>query len=222
MKPPKSEQISAAKIGCFATIAAASIAAIGAYINRPPNPNQNNNVADVRPPGVINSKTSDSANNDNKDRNMQNNANEIPPSENAKSQPQIAHTNTRTPTPTPTSTPVPSTAWHGEYFHNERFQGPPAYERDDAEIAFEWGRGSPAPNVEPDFFSVRWTKCEVFEGRYYTFNLEADDKIRLYLGRVLIFPEQGRYDFLMPSGEHCLKVEFIELKGRAKASVSYN
>jgi hypothetical protein len=56
MKPTKSEQISVAKIGCLATIAAALITVIGsiiiAYISLSSNNNQKNNSNELRPPSI--------------------------------------------------------------------------------------------------------------------------------------------------------------------------
>ncbi len=93
MKPPKSEQISVAKIGCFATIAAALITVIGAaivaYINRSPSSNQNNNQSDVRPLGILNSNKDDVV------------TEKSPSSPSTSSNPSL--------TPTPKSTPNPPT-----------------------------------------------------------------------------------------------------------------
>ena len=47
--------------------------------------------------------------------------------------------------------------WHGEYFNNRWLSGTPAFVRDDTNIAFNWGYGSPWLLVS-DNFSVRWTR----------------------------------------------------------------
>ena len=50
------------------------------------------------------------------------------------------------------------TNWRGEYFNNQTLSGAPALVRDDAQVNFQWGTGSPAPGtINRDGFSVRWT-----------------------------------------------------------------
>jgi len=44
--------------------------------------------------------------------------------------------------------------WRGEYFNNMGLSGAPSLVRDDAEINFDWGSGSPAPGaIGSDRFS---------------------------------------------------------------------
>src|SRR5437868_1939721 len=45
----------------------------------------------------------------------------------------------------------------GEYFNNRELKGTPALVRTDAQVNFDWGAMSPAPQVAADNFSVRWT-----------------------------------------------------------------
>ncbi|WP_319590375.1 glycoside hydrolase family 3 C-terminal domain-containing protein [uncultured Draconibacterium sp.] len=44
-----------------------------------------------------------------------------------------------------------------EYFNNAEFKGEPAFTRIDENINFYWESGSPAPELNDDDFSVRWT-----------------------------------------------------------------
>ncbi|NIN69179.1 MAG: hypothetical protein GTO63_31735 [Anaerolineae bacterium] len=49
--------------------------------------------------------------------------------------------------------------WRGEYFVNQSLSGAPALVRDESQINFMWGSGSPAPGIiGSDGFSVRWTR----------------------------------------------------------------
>ena len=45
----------------------------------------------------------------------------------------------------------------GEYFNNQEWKGEPALVRDDAQVNFNWGSLAPAPQIQADNFSVRWT-----------------------------------------------------------------
>src|SRR5919202_2777710 len=48
--------------------------------------------------------------------------------------------------------------WTGVYFANTTLTKPPVFVRDDPEINFDWGTGSPNPSVPADNFSVRWKR----------------------------------------------------------------
>jgi hypothetical protein len=149
---------------------------------------------------------------------------------------------TDTPTPKQTDTPVPKSTptrmstpsltatsqstkapsgdnvWHGQYFANTEFRAPPAYERDDASIAFDWGAANPAPNVPLDNFSIRWIRCLDFEERYYTFSAKADDSFKVYVDDTKIIDIRGgsgEQKFYVSAGRHCLKLDFIEYQGAA-------
>src|SRR5262249_896180 len=56
---------------------------------------------------------------------------------------------------------VPASATPGgfkaEYFNNKELQGQPALVRTDEQINFDWSRGRPAPEINEDGFSARWT-----------------------------------------------------------------
>ena len=45
----------------------------------------------------------------------------------------------------------------GEYFSNANLEGEPAFTRTDENINFYWESGSPAPELNDDNFSIRWT-----------------------------------------------------------------
>ncbi|MBN2765151.1 MAG: glycoside hydrolase family 3 C-terminal domain-containing protein, partial [Paludibacteraceae bacterium] len=45
----------------------------------------------------------------------------------------------------------------GEYFGNSKLEGEPLFTRTDANIDFYWESGSPAPELDDDNFSIRWT-----------------------------------------------------------------
>src|SRR5262249_7435186 len=88
--------------------------------------------------------------------------------------------------------PVPASAtpggFKGEYFNNKELQGKPTLVRTDEQINFDWSRGRPAPEINEDGFSVRWTgKFTPPESGEYQLGVTVDDGARLYLdGNLLV------------------------------------
>ncbi|NJN95630.1 MAG: hypothetical protein HC875_16730 [Anaerolineales bacterium] len=138
------------------------------------------------------------------------------------------------PTPTPTTAasptlPAPSLgSWRGEYYNNSNLTGEPVLVRDDPALDFNWGPGSPDPNVPTDNFSVRWTRpFEFAEEGDYRFWADVDDGGKLYLDGWLIIDEWNTNPYVLHSGifadikpgTHTLMVEFFEAAGDAHAKV---
>jgi prepilin-type N-terminal cleavage/methylation domain-containing protein len=71
--------------------------------------------------------------------------------------------------------------WMGEYFPNRSLDGPPTLCRDDANVKFDWGKGSPGDPIPADEFSARWTRRVEFTSGTYLFELGADDGARLFI-----------------------------------------
>jgi len=65
--------------------------------------------------------------------------------------------------------------WKGEYFNNPSLQGAPVLVRNDPNVDFNWGTGSPGPGVPADNFSVRWTRTLYFQGGTYHIYAHVDD-----------------------------------------------
>ena len=94
---------------------------------------------------------------------------------------------TDTPTPTPTSIFEGYNGWRAEYFDNASLSGRPVLVRDDANINFNWGSGTPATGVPTDNFSVRWQRFITFDDdRIYRFNLKKNDGARVWFDDRLI------------------------------------
>jgi len=117
--------------------------------------------------------------------------------------------------------------WRGAYYGNANLEGSPILLRDDQEINFDWGYGSPAQDIPADRFSVRWTRRVTFgEGRY-RFRLEADDGVRLWVaGNLIIDRWKGGYatstaDQRIWKGTHEIVLEYYELEGIAKARLTW-
>jgi hypothetical protein len=72
--------------------------------------------------------------------------------------------------------------WKGEYWSNPRQEGNPVLVRNDRQIDFNWGAGSPAPELPVDGFSARWTRQMNFEAGVHRFTVQVDDGARVWLG----------------------------------------
>src|SRR3954470_14678747 len=72
------------------------------------------------------------------------------------------------------------------YYNNADFSGA-SVARVDPAINFDWGTGSPAPNIDVDTFSVRWVgQVEAPISGAYTFFTQSTDGVRLWVNRQLI------------------------------------
>ncbi len=150
----------------------------------------------------------------------------------------VPPTPTKTPVPpTPTKTPVPPTPtpapptitdWRGEYYDNPYLTGGPRLVRNDPEIRFDWGSGSPAAGLPADNWSARWTRSlDLAEGAY-RFTLEVDDGARLWVDGQLVIDQWrdgiGSYtgDIYLTGGTHQLRLEMYEHLGDARARLGWS
>ncbi|NLE76812.1 MAG: hypothetical protein GX605_08685, partial [Chloroflexi bacterium] len=124
--------------------------------------------------------------------------------------------------------PPPEQAWRGEYFNNPWLSGPAALVRDDAEINFNWGNGSPASWAIPaDRFSVRWTRQLSLPAGNYRFTVRADDGVRLWVNSQLVIDawkdQVAAYtvDLYLPGGAAPVKMEYYENAGGALAQLTW-
>jgi hypothetical protein len=119
--------------------------------------------------------------------------------------------------------------WRGEYFNNNSLSGSPGLVRDDVQINFTWGNGSPAPGViNTDNFSARWTRTVNIPAGNYRFTVTADDGVRLWVnGHLLIdawVVQAARTyagDIHLPGGNVEIKMEYFEQSGLAVAQMSW-
>ncbi|HMQ52242.1 MAG TPA: PA14 domain-containing protein [Anaerolineae bacterium] len=134
------------------------------------------------------------------------------------------------PPPRPTPPPPPgSGAWRGEYFNNVSLSGPPVLVRDDSQIGFNWGGGSPAPGlVNADHFSARWSRNLNLSPGQYRFTLTVDDGARLFVsGHLLIdawqeqSPTAYSGEIYLPGGTVSAQLEYYERGGGAVAQLSW-
>ena len=60
-------------------------------------------------------------------------------------------------TPVPTPGGGTGTGLRADYFNNANLAAPLVVSRVDATVDFNWSDGAPAPALNADYFSVRWT-----------------------------------------------------------------
>ncbi|MEW5989634.1 MAG: PA14 domain-containing protein, partial [Chloroflexota bacterium] len=120
------------------------------------------------------------------------------------------------------------TPWLATYWNNLTLSGPPALQRQEPTLAFNWGSDSPAPAVWPDHFSARWTRYINFTAGAYRFTTTADDGLRLWLDDQSLIDDWSDHaahtltiERNVTAGPHLLTVEYYEKDGQAAASVKW-
>ena len=119
--------------------------------------------------------------------------------------------------------------WTGYYYNNTSLSGTPVLTRQDADLNFDWGSGSPASVVAADNFSAKWdTSQYVWYSGYYTVYVTADDGVRVWVDGSLVVDEW--HDASSPTynatgylsaGWHTVHVEYYEHTGTARLQVGF-
>jgi hypothetical protein len=118
--------------------------------------------------------------------------------------------------------------WQAMYWNNTGLSGPPVLQRAEGNLDYDWGTGSPAPGVNADQFSARWTRYIDVTPGTYRFTVTADDGIRLWVDNGLLIDQwrdQSPTTFsaskYLGPGHHLVRVEYYENFGGAVARVSW-
>lgn len=119
-------------------------------------------------------------------------------------------------------------SWHGQYWNNLDMAGTPNLEREDADLNFNWGAGSPGGAIGADLFSARWTRYIYVDARTYRFTTTSDDGVRLYVDDVRIINDWSDHpartqtaDRALTAGHHLVRVEYYERGGQAVIQVGF-
>ncbi len=124
--------------------------------------------------------------------------------------------------PMPAPNPPPD-AFNLQFFNNVNLNGPPVL----TQVApvgkrFDWGAGSPGPQVRKDNFSARMEGNFHFTEGTHRFSVTADDGLRLYVDGELVLDEWGDSpeltvykDIELTPGSHHVLLEFYERAGVA-------
>lgn len=119
--------------------------------------------------------------------------------------------------------------WRARYWNNRNFEGTPVLDREESNINYDWGGGSPAPEVNDDNFTARWTRNVNFPASgVYRFSGTTDDGMRVWVDDTLVInswfdsqahPVSG--DVYVNAGDHRVKVEYYEAGGQAVAKLNW-
>src|SRR5215216_2177391 len=115
------------------------------------------------------------------------------------------------------------TNWNATYYNTNDLSGPVVYtEVLPSGINVNWGIGSPAPAVNADNFSARFTSVQNFSGGIYEFRISSDDGVRLYIDGVLVMDHffarvltTDTFQQTLTAGTHSLTVEYVEFIDQA-------
>jgi hypothetical protein len=126
-------------------------------------------------------------------------------------------------------TRLEDTAWQAEYYPNRELKEPALLVRQDEVLDFDWEKGSPAPGLDGNHFSVRWRRTVYFDqGGDYKFlaKLADEDRVKIFLDDWLVVDkfkeESGTVEGIFANvspGFHIVTVEYIEEGDRARIKV---
>jgi RNase P/RNase MRP subunit p29 len=133
------------------------------------------------------------------------------------------------------SRPIAVDRWRGEYFNNTDLSGAPAMVRDDTQansrfLDFDWQLNSPSKDcgINPDNFSVRWTRNIALGGGAWRFTVTADDGVRLLIDgqeRLNQWNDQPlathSVDVQLAAGNHRITLEYYERWGSAAVKLNW-
>lgn len=122
------------------------------------------------------------------------------------------------------------TIWNSTFYNNSYLGEPAVLTRQDSNIAFSWGAGSPNPIVNEDYFSARFTTSFNFLADYYRFRVLADDGVRVIIDNSIILIDtfddpQPNEDIIadarFAAGVHTVQVDYREVTGLATLRVGW-
>jgi hypothetical protein len=119
-------------------------------------------------------------------------------------------------------------SYQAQYFNNMNLSGTPVVSRDENDINFNWGGGSPDPAINPDNFSARFVKTDTFTDGTYDFTVTGDDGARLYVDNALILDKwidqpatTYKISQTLTAGQHDIRLEYYENGGQATVVLGY-
>ena len=116
--------------------------------------------------------------------------------------------------------------WQAEYYSNMNLTGEPVRTGKEKRVDYDWGNGGPE-GLPVDYFSARWTGDWEFETGRYTFWVDVDDGVRLWLDdKELIsgwtpYAKSEMVTTIVSEGRHRLTLEYYEQSGDALVRVHW-
>ncbi len=126
--------------------------------------------------------------------------------------------------------------WVGRYYNTADLQGQVVLKRDDITaddpfLQFDWQLGAPAVEVNPNYFSVDWTRTINFPiAGTYVFTADVDDGARLYIDANIKpifdnFSTTGSRVITgtttLSKGSHALELQFSQQTGMSHVKLSW-
>ena len=123
-----------------------------------------------------------------------------------------------------------SVIWNSTFYNNSYLGEPAILSRQDSQIAFNWGTGSPHVLVHEDYFSARFTTSFNFLADFYRFRVLADDGVRVIIDNSITLIDtfdnpQPNEDIIadaqFSAGIHTVQVDYREVTGLATLRVGW-
>ncbi|MCL7454722.1 MAG: PA14 domain-containing protein [Anaerolineae bacterium] len=118
--------------------------------------------------------------------------------------------------------------WQATYWNNMNLSGGSVLQREEPNLDYNWGAGTPGSGVNADGFSARWTRYLDLAAGTYRFTTVSDDGLRLWVDGTLLIDEWTDHsaktvsaDKALAAGHHLVIVEFYENTGDAVAKLSW-
>ncbi len=119
-----------------------------------------------------------------------------------------------------------------QYFNNTNWYGTPVLTRQDANVNFAWGTGSPADGVvNADNFSARWTgnlTLSALEAGTYTFRSLTDNRVMVWIDGQMVLNNGDVHTnqvtslpLVLSAGVHTIRMDAAEGVGGATAQLSW-
>ena len=120
--------------------------------------------------------------------------------------------------------------WQASYWNNVDLSGAAVFQREETDLSYNWGYGSPDPSVVSDYFSARWTRYLYMEqSGTYRFTVTSDDGVRVFVDDVQVIngwwdhsAQTFTADRALGAGHHIVRVEFYERAGAAVCQFSWS
>ncbi|MCO4781912.1 MAG: S8 family serine peptidase [Candidatus Cloacimonetes bacterium] len=116
-----------------------------------------------------------------------------------------------------------------DYYANMTQEGAPVYQERVDRLQKNWGAGSPSETVPKDKFSAKAVGNFNFAKKDYTFNVKADDGVRLWIDGVLhinAWKNQSATQYTttvpMTAGSHLVQIDYYENGGNTYLSNSWS
>ncbi|BAN00575.1 hypothetical protein YM304_02610 [Ilumatobacter coccineus YM16-304] len=121
------------------------------------------------------------------------------------------------------------TKWAVSFFDNTTLSGKVEAAKCEDNVSEPWAAGSPAPGIDDDYFSARYTKTVDFpDAGVHTFTIGADDGVRMYIDGSLVYNRwvdksfsTETVDVNLTAGSHDIRIEYYEQTGYAQLEMSW-